>query len=79
MDCAECKAAAANLWHVFMSDCRGCVARQASRSPAYAESRQAGRILPMYRGMLDRLGLDHADVKAAAEADVINRKAANEA
>lgn len=74
MICPECTAAAERTWGVFLAHCPGCIARQVSRSPAYAESREAGRILPAYRSMLARVGLDHQAVKAAAEADAMQKK-----
>ena len=74
--CTECLSAAARPHHGFRANCRGCCARSLSRSPHFARVKAAGTLDRAYRGMLAQFGLEHASVKAAYEADALNREQA---
>lgn len=70
MSCTECAAAAAERLHaIFRKDCRGCEARAVSRGPDFHRCRTAGKQDRQYRELLERVGITHADVVKAAEAD----------
>ena len=75
-DCPECNAAAKQLWHGFHANCEGCMARAISRSPAFHECKASGKLTPLYRALLSARLVTHDEVKAAAAADFINRRAA---
>lgn len=71
MDCPACAAAARELHHEFIAGCRGCCARAAARSQPAFEARRLGRQTREYRALLQHVGLEHEDVKAAAAADAL--------
>lgn len=72
--CKHCFGAACGLEHTFaLDDCSGCRARHASRSPEFLDSKKAGRLTSEYLRLLDDYEITHADVRAAREADAINR------
>lgn len=72
--CRECAAAAAGPAHGFDNRCKGCRARAAARSPFFADSLKAGRLTTDYRTLIDRVGVTHDEVKAAAAADRLTSK-----
>ena len=67
--CEFCVASAAGPCHGFRRDCRGCAARTAARSPFFFDSKRAGKQTHDYRALIDRLGVTHDEVIAAARAD----------
>ena len=67
--CEFCAQSAAGPCHGFRFDCRGCAARTAARSQPFAESRAAKKQTQEYRALIDRLGVTHDEVIAAARAD----------
>lgn len=73
MTCPDCQAAATAAHHGFRASCSGCKARAFSRGPHFFEAKRAGKLNPVYLQQLQRLGLTHAEVKAAAEADHLAR------
>jgi hypothetical protein len=73
MTCEACKQAAERVSAMFRDGCPGCMARSAARSPQFFEARQAGKLTPDYREMLQRLGVTHEAVKAAAAVDFESR------
>jgi hypothetical protein len=75
-DCADCKAAAAQQWHGFRSNCRQCLARGFSRGPDFFRAKSAGRLDKDYLDLLQSLGLTHIEVKQAAAEDAMQRGAA---
>jgi hypothetical protein len=60
---------------MFVVGCPGCMARSAARSPQFFEARQAGKLTPDYRDLLQRLGVTHEAVKAAAAKDFETKEA----
>lgn len=73
-DCDFCaRLAAGEFHHAIRSDCRGCAARSAARSPFFAESRAAREWSEDYRTLIDRLGVTHDEVLAAARVDRLAR------
>lgn len=73
MTCEACTAAAERVCAMFHANCPGCMARSAARSPQFFEARQAGKLTPDYRDVLQRLGVTHEAVKAAAAKDFETR------
>lgn len=73
MTCPACTTAAQEVCAMFVVGCPGCMARTAARSPQFFEARQAGKLTPDYRDLLQRLGVTHEAVKAAAAADFESR------
>lgn len=71
MNCEDCTQAAQGPWHGYRKDCQGCTARALSRSHAFHESRQAGRLTKEYRAALDKAGVTHAQV---CEADQLTKE-----
>lgn len=69
MSCADCAAAAAVEHWGFAAGCRGCCARAAARSPQYRRVAEDGFLDREYRRLLSQFGLQHAEVRAAAQAD----------
>ena len=69
MTCPDCTRAAEQLHHGFAARCPGCQSRAIARGPDYFRVRKAGKLDPTYQSLLDRIGADHAAVKAAAQAD----------
>ena len=69
--CPDCAAAATEPHHGFRSGCKGCQARSFARSMLYWQASMSGKQFAAYREQLGRLGLTHADVKAAAAADAL--------
>lgn len=69
MTCKACTTAAQQVSAMFHAGCPGCMARSAARSPQFHEARQAGKLTPDYRDLLQRLGVTHEAVKAAAAVD----------
>lgn len=67
--CEFCARAAVQLEHGFHSQCRGCQARAAARSPFFFESRVYRKWTREYRNLIERLGVTHEEVLAAAKAD----------
>jgi hypothetical protein len=72
--CPECAAAAAGPHGTFNFACAGCRARHLSRSVAFSESMRTKRQTVGYRHALAADGVTHDHVKAAWEADAINRR-----
>ena len=70
--CTECAAARLYVHHGFRADCRGCTARTAARAPEHDDARRNGRLDPRYIAMLARVGVTHAEAKAAWQADALN-------
>lgn len=75
MTCPACLTAAQELSHEFRTDCQGCTARAIARGPDYYRCRKAGKLDALYFQALERVGLTHSEVKAAAESDVMNKGA----
>lgn len=69
--CPECKAAAESVHHGFAALCRGCWARGISRGPDFARVRESKMLDQPYLDLLQRTSVTHAEVKAAAEVDVM--------
>jgi hypothetical protein len=83
MTCPACTAAATTPhWGVFHAECRGCCARSIARSPQFFEARTTGTQTRKYRALLEQIGglvsppVTHNEVRAAFEADAMNRPAA---
>ena len=72
--CEFCARAAVQLEHGFHSACRGCQARVAARSPFFFESRQVRQWTADYRALIERLGVTHEEVLAAAKADRLKER-----
>ena len=70
--CIDCDTSKQRIWHAFTNNCKGCQARALSRGPHYWESAQKGKQSPAYVQQLQKLGLTHAEVKAAHSADAMN-------
>ncbi len=70
-DCPDCQAAAERVHHGFRASCTGCAARSVARGPDFHRVRKAGKLDLQYRALLVQLQVNHAEVKAAAEADVL--------
>lgn len=68
-DCTDCLAAAKRAHHGFTANCRGCCARALARGPHFRRVREAGSLDRAYRLALEQFGLDHLEVRAAAQAD----------
>lgn len=75
MTCPACTTAAQQVSAMFHAGCPGCMARSAARSPQFHEARQAGKLTTDYRDLLQRLGVTHEAVKAAAAVDFESRAA----
>lgn len=71
--CPACLAAAVRMHHVFHSACKGCNARAIARGPDYHRVRTAGKLDSRYKRALDQIGITHADVKRAADADALGK------
>lgn len=71
--CQHCLKAALKAYHGFSPTCPACAARSASRSPQFGNAKRQGRIDHQYKGLLAQFGLTHQAVKAAYDADAINR------
>jgi hypothetical protein len=67
--CEFCARAAVQMEHGFHAQCRGCNARVAARSPFFFESRQVRAWTADYRALIERLGVTHEEVLAAAKTD----------
>lgn len=67
--CPECTAAAKGPHFIFRKGCHGCEARAVARGPDFHRCRNAGKQDGQYRALLARVGVTHAQVVAAAEAD----------
>lgn len=68
--CEDCAIAARREWWGFTVDCEPCKARGASRLPQFKEARDRGDwYWHPYRRLLSQLGLEHNQVRAAAQAD----------
>lgn len=76
MTCPDCAAAAQAEHWGFRAGCRGCCARAAARSPHYFRVQQAGYQDRQYRALLTQFELTHAEVRAAAAADKLERRRA---
>lgn len=76
MVCQDCLTAALKPHHGFTAMCPGCNARAASRSPHFFRVKLAGAQDRSYRGLLAQFGLQHEAVKAAYEADALNKERA---
>lgn len=74
-DCGDCSAAAASVWAGYRMNCRQCAARMVSRSQQCFQARQRLRLTPEYRALLERMGVTHDEVKAAAGRDFEQRSA----
>ena len=68
MTCIACDGAVGALTHSF-HDCHGCRCRAVARSPGFAETLKGGRQWPDYIRMLERVGVTHDEVIAAARDD----------
>lgn len=73
MTCPACEEAARKMWHEFRANCVGCCARAAARSPQYRKAKDTGIQDRAYRNLLQQFGLTHAQVQAAAAADVLSK------
>lgn len=69
--CEFCARAAVQMEHGFHAQCRGCNARMVARSPFYAECCRLGTATEDYREFRRKAGVTHAEVQAAAAADVL--------
>jgi hypothetical protein len=69
--CEFCARAAVQLDHSFHAHCRGCQARMVARSQLYFQCAQAGEASEEYREFRRKAGVTHAEVQAAAAADVL--------
>lgn len=69
MTCPHCQAASKRRHHGLRSGCRGCQARDISRSPAFHESRRLTRQTATYRQMLKQFDITHDEVLQASEKD----------
>lgn len=76
MSCTHCTQSRVLPWHGFQANCRGCAARAAARSPHYARVKANGMQDRHYRALLEKFGLSHEEVKAAAADDFEGRVAA---
>lgn len=76
MTCPDCATAAKQLHHGFRANCRGCCARAAARSPHFHRVKTSGMQDRQYRALLAQFGLEHSEVRAAAEADFEGRATA---
>lgn len=74
--CPDCATAAERVHHGFAALCRGCWARGIARGPDYARVMAVGWLDKGYLAVLQRTSVTHAEVKAAAAADVMQRGAA---
>ena len=81
MTCPACAAAAERVSAMFYVNCQQCRCRAIARSPQFREARDAGRLTPAYRLMLEAIfsvGCDlaqaHERVKAAAANDFESRE-----
>lgn len=72
--CHDCEQASVKPWHAFTAGCRGCCARALARSPHFRRVRDAGSLDRQYRAALAQFGLEHAEVRAAAERDREQRR-----
>ena len=68
-DCEDCTNASNGLWHGYKFSCMQCRARMVARGMHYIHSQRMGRQSKEYREELQKHGLSHEDVKAAAEID----------
>jgi len=73
--CADCLAASQRLHVVYRTSCRGCLARMTARGLLYFKAREEGRQTKEYLSELRRIGVTHAEVKAAADADWMTKGA----
>lgn len=71
--CPNCSTATERPHWEFNAGCRGCCARAASRSPQFHDSRKAGQQTRGYRALLEQFGLTHDEVRAAHQADAMNK------
>lgn len=69
MTCRDCQLAKAGPHHGYAASCRVCTARGVGRGPGFAESARHGFLTPRYQVELAKLGLSHAEVKAARAVD----------
>jgi hypothetical protein len=74
MGCDFCAQAAREMCHGFNARCRGCNARAAARSQPFFESRNARKQTLGYRALIERLGVTHEEVLAAAKADRLKER-----
>lgn len=74
MTCDFCALAAREMCHAFDAKCRGCNARAAARSPLFFESRRARAWSDEYRDLIERLGVTHDEVLAAAKTDKLKER-----
>lgn len=72
--CEDCRQAALTVWHSFRANCPGCAARAVARGPNYRRARDAGKQDRRYRSELEQYGVTHGEVKAAAQADQLQRE-----
>lgn len=67
--CADCAAAARELWLLLDAACPGCLARDVGRGPLFFAAQGAGELTPAYLAQLRAAKLRHAQVVAARAAD----------
>lgn len=73
MTCPDCTRAAVESWHIFTLYCRGCAARTVSRGIDFHRVKKNDKLDAAYRTVLDRFGLSHKEVRAAWDADYVNK------
>jgi hypothetical protein len=76
MTCRACEESARQVSHLFHANCRGCMARGVGRGPNFRRCRDAGRLDRKYEDELRLAGVTHAEVKAAHDADFLERAGA---
>lgn len=65
--CEDCtQARTTKHWYGYRAHCKGCQARAAARSPECFEAKQAGKLTPAYKDLLQAMGVSHEEVKAWA-------------
>lgn len=64
MICDDCTLARVQTWHGYRSNCPGCAARAAARSPEFFAAKKAGKLTQDYKRVLDALGVSHDEAKA---------------
>lgn len=81
--CPHCLAAAERVYARFDNQCRGCRARRVARSNEFHNASQAtpdqhdfDKVRDKYRSLLNVANVSHQEVRAAKEADYVNKESA---
>lgn len=73
MTCPDCTKSCTEPWYVTTLYCRGCTARVVSRGIDFDRVRKNNKVDAAYRDVLERCGLTHKEVRAAWDADYVNK------